>query len=559
MNIDRYTPYTGADTPSQSANNGTSSNPSADSYDISDSEKELNYMMDMLFMNGAGSSSIPSVQMAYEWVSNPDNKGKEIPQNVLDTYYAFLGGVDNSQIARSNQIAVGKDDELGFVKDIYEAKKENQQKSSGLTDAETQKLRLKFYYSTGKPSPLTTYDLEKLYEYLNISLGEAGQTVLGDIIKPDPEAYGKRSGILMEAYKAGLMGYDFSKESINIARGEGYLGDVLKMYQAGETDKKMAEEKAELDELENSAASDLTNDFYKAVLGSLDIGNSQDVNVQKAYQTAYDYFNNSANNGKEIPEDVKNALNTFFQSVDSDKKVEVLKGMGLEGLTRMVELSDGSYSKTEQNIIPIGPYAGRTVNQGFNDPTTNYQGHMGYDIGGEYGSDIVPILDGKVAYFTEDDSTLNGWMVVIEHELPDGTKYYSSYSHLEKHAENLYVGMKVSTDTVIGSMGGSSGGDPHGVGTHLHLMVYTRVKPYETPYILDPHGYASKVKKEGTRYNKYNFENAGCTYNQYYCITPNYKGDINDYHFIVFYDPLVVMLTNGGIISLFPYEYIKKG
>ena len=99
MNKDGYTLYTGADTPSQNANSGTSSNPSTDSYDISDSEKELNYMMDMLFMNGAASSAIPSVRMAYEWVSNPDNKGKEIPKEVYDAFYAFMGGISDHQIA----------------------------------------------------------------------------------------------------------------------------------------------------------------------------------------------------------------------------------------------------------------------------------------------------------------------------------------------------------------------------------------------------------------------------------------------------------------------------
>lgn len=78
-------------------------------------------------------------------------KGKEIPKEVYNAYYArvlahdFMSGMSDHQIAKSNHSAVGEKDDLGFVKNIYEAKKENQQKASGSTDAETKKLLWKGY------------------------------------------------------------------------------------------------------------------------------------------------------------------------------------------------------------------------------------------------------------------------------------------------------------------------------------------------------------------------------------------------------------------------------
>jgi len=223
-------PY--ADTAS-SGNNTNSGNTTSGSntnnnltqqYQISDSEKELNYMMDMMFMNGAGSSTDPSVQMAYEWVSNPDNKGEAIPQEVQDAFYAFMGNINDDQIARSNQIAVGKDDEIGLVGKIYEAKAAGQKTT---IDA------------AGDSESTHNLDDDSVKKY---KWGEAGRFTLGEIFKQDAKIFGENSDILYEAYSAGRHGMDLTEEIIASARAGGFLDEIETMYKAGETDLKITTE-----------------------------------------------------------------------------------------------------------------------------------------------------------------------------------------------------------------------------------------------------------------------------------------------------------------------------
>jgi hypothetical protein len=129
-----------------------------------------------------------------------------------------MGGVDNDQIARSNQIAVGKDDELGLVNEIYENKPETEPAAPANPGAAD---------NSEQGSEVTP-------------LGDAGKNALGEIIKPDPKTFGTRSGYLYEAYRAGLNGADLSQELRDSAAAGNFLDEIEKMYKAGETDAKIA-------------------------------------------------------------------------------------------------------------------------------------------------------------------------------------------------------------------------------------------------------------------------------------------------------------------------------
>jgi len=650
----------GNNTNSGNATSGSNTNNnSTQQYQISDSEKELNYMMDMLFMNGAGSSTDPSVQMAYQWVSNPDNKDKAIPQEVSDAFYAFMGGINDDQIAKSNQIAVGKDDEIGLVWKIYESKPKT------TTNPDTNPTAP---VSTSLGDYVTSTNQDKQSSY---SWGQAGRFALGETLKSNPDIFGERSSVLYEAYQAGLNSIDLTEELVADARAGGFLDEIEAMHQAGETDEKIAQgdvavdeeipymgytqygqgETAQtsttstgsnkitqttdtgtgnsktgntslgeagnevLDEIQDSDPTvffkrydalvaaynagyngmDLTKemlsdpiageylekfylagkidsrteegkkeleeweintlvnsfnwtadaDYYTKVLDALG-ADSNDLNVQKLYE----YLNNLDKKEK-ISDDIKYAfcsyLSAFNDSIDEKiREYEEENGIELEGLY-------------EGDIIPTGPYAGCKVTQGFNDPTDN-QGHMAYDILGEYGSNIYPILEGKIVYYTDSNTSGNGRTIVIEHESPDGTKFYSSYSHLSALGDQetevkLYVGMEVTPDTIIGGMGGSANGEDNCFSTHLHLMVYTidTDNPDGKSYLKSPRGYASGETKyiNGNECHILNFEEAGCIYGQYWCMTPNYEIESNElYRYVMFFDPLIVMQTNGEIIDL---------
>jgi len=227
----------GNNTNSGNATSGSNTNNnSTQQYQISDSEKELNYMMDMLFMNGAGSSTDPSVQMAYQWVSNPDNKDKAIPQEVSDAFYAFMGGINDDQIAKSNQIAVGKDDEIGLVWKIYESKPKT------TTNPDTNPTAP---VSTSLGDYVTSTNQDKQSSY---SWGQAGRFALGETLKSNPDIFGERSSVLYEAYQAGLNSIDLTEELVADARAGGFLDEIEAMHQAGETDAKIAKGDVEITE-----------------------------------------------------------------------------------------------------------------------------------------------------------------------------------------------------------------------------------------------------------------------------------------------------------------------
>ena len=196
-----------------------------------------------------------------------------------------------------------------------------------------------------------------------------------------------------------------------------------------------------------------------------------------------------------------------------------------------------------------GPFDGWAVNQGFNDKDTDNQGHLGYDIalGTTAGIPVKPIFGGKVVFVRPDNSTWNGRIVVIEHNLPGVRKFYSSYSHLQE--TEVTVGddqnpTYVTTDTVIGTMGGSADGSDTRFGPHVHLCTYTR-----DSYHPDPFGYCGPLDT-ALQLHLLTFEDAaGINYNDYY-----YGGDESKFprsDGCVFYDPFGVVSTNGQIIEAF--------
>lgn len=58
-------------------------------------EKDYNYMEDMLFLNGAQSSSDPDIQKAYEYLSNYENRGKQIPDEIMKAFNRFMEDLKN--------------------------------------------------------------------------------------------------------------------------------------------------------------------------------------------------------------------------------------------------------------------------------------------------------------------------------------------------------------------------------------------------------------------------------------------------------------------------------
>lgn len=78
----------------------------------------------MMFLNGAVNSADPSIQLAYQYMMNQENRGKQIPTEVMEAYEKFMNGLKdgsigyqnttqdmrNAQRRRSHEIAMGNAD-----------------------------------------------------------------------------------------------------------------------------------------------------------------------------------------------------------------------------------------------------------------------------------------------------------------------------------------------------------------------------------------------------------------------------------------------------------------
>lgn len=196
----------------------------------------------------------------------------------------------------------------------------------------------------------------------------------------------------------------------------------------------------------------------------------------------------------------------------------------------------GGQTFKQGDKLPSGyPYAGRTVNQGFNDEKTSLRGHLGYDISGKQGDTIVAIEDGIVVSTTQSlsSTTYNGRVVTLQHS-KNGKTFYSSYCHLS--AVSVSVGDTVKKNGKIGEMGGSGENGENTFGVHLHLAVYTGQKSSS------PNGYCAATP------HKKRFEEVAANYaNLYYygSNTTNYPrcGGVK------FYDPYAAITSGYSVFD----------
>ena len=111
-----------------------------------------------------------------------------------------------------------------------------------------------------------------------------------------------------------------------------------------------------------------------------------------------------------------------------------------------------------------------SANYGIYYPWGQPQQHYGMDISGTgHAAPVYSMANGRVAYITE-RASCGGNMVYIHHNV-NGSLYTTAYFHLS-HV-NVKVGDTVTTETVIGGVGGNANyewWDTCSTGTHLHIQ-----------------------------------------------------------------------------------------
>jgi murein DD-endopeptidase MepM/ murein hydrolase activator NlpD len=90
----------------------------------------------------------------------------------------------------------------------------------------------------------------------------------------------------------------------------------------------------------------------------------------------------------------------------------------------------------------------------------------GLDVAALYDGKVVSVIKGRKEGNVDINSKNAGNLVVIEHKLPDGSKFYSLYAHLDK--VNVKVGQEVKAGEKIGTLGNTG----RSTNPHLHLGIY---------------------------------------------------------------------------------------
>ena len=167
-----------------------------------------------------------------------------------------------------------------------------------------------------------------------------------------------------------------------------------------------------------------------------------------------------------------NSLSPSLESeVQSQKKlVEFYKSQGCSNRSDVIGVD---CARTSSNAIFYRP-----IKNGYVTSFTGYRWlclngkcqhsfHKGIDLGSATGSN-TPIYSIGYGYVSTIWNDTAGALCVNTQHLANNGKYYTAvYCHLSRRA-NLYVGMKVTPDTLIGYMGATG----NVTGVHLHLEVY---------------------------------------------------------------------------------------
>ena len=121
----------------------------------------------------------------------------------------------------------------------------------------------------------------------------------------------------------------------------------------------------------------------------------------------------------------------------------------------------------QQLAMPVAGVSKRQVGDSWHAPRDGGERqHQGQDIFAPRGTPVLSATDGYIMRIGE--NSLGGQTVSVIGA--GGRMYY--YAHLDKYADDLAVGDRVTVNTVLGYVGTT--GNAAGTSPHLHFGVYSR-------------------------------------------------------------------------------------
>lgn len=114
----------------------------------------------------------------------------------------------------------------------------------------------------------------------------------------------------------------------------------------------------------------------------------------------------------------------------------------------------GSYEVSSRFSTRVSPISGEVM------------AHEGDDYAADDGMPIYAVAPGTVIEVSQNDHS--GGMTVIEHHLPDGTRFESAYLHQWPDTIPVVVGQEVAAGQQIGTVGSAG----WSTGPHLHFEIH---------------------------------------------------------------------------------------
>jgi len=134
-------------------------------------------------------------------------------------------------------------------------------------------------------------------------------------------------------------------------------------------------------------------------------------------------------------------------------------------ITLPIKVARISWLPAEEEILmPVYGVRLREIVDSWGDARPDDRTHEGQDIFASRGTPVFSVTNGYVTRVGVGD--LGGNVVYVAGA--GGRRYY--YAHLDRVADGLYRGQKVTTDTVLGFVGNT--GNAETTPTHLHFGVY---------------------------------------------------------------------------------------
>lgn len=141
--------------------------------------------------------------------------------------------------------------------------------------------------------------------------------------------------------------------------------------------------------------------------------------------------------------------------------------------------ASAAVADTWQSPLPSYTIGGYTFGQYVSDQYGKYY-HAGEDLQATQYTPVTAMADGKVVW--SKTATDFGWVVVIEHTLPDNSKVCSIYGHLSSQAKypRPSVNSYVSRGQIIGYIGNDQ--ENGAGGPHLHIQIMNGAGSYSWVY-----------------------------------------------------------------------------